>query len=402
MLTCIVDSADQIKESLLSCAVIDVTFPESFDPAAHTIDASTSFLGCSLTPSQRAAIQSAGGFIVDAFPRPREVPNMDWYPTSVYSSRRLMSGARRRDPSQSLDQLIYKHVRPKHVSLLEEMSIRIHDFIVTQSLLASVRDQRVVGIMGGHAAKRGTRDYRNIVEIALRLSRAGFTIVSGGGPGAMEAANLGAFIAPAAESETDVDRIVEHALQLLGDCNDFSTGEMLNPVYLDGAQRVIEHYLGPQPEWGWHSEQVPAHHRDEHPRSSWPGLSASIPTWTYGHEPSNLFASHIAKYFENSLREDGLVSVATAGIVYSPGKAGTLQEIFADVTQNYYAYDFKPPQIPAPMIFLNREYWTRTVNVVSVLESLAADSAPTRREFLKKVVVTDTPSEVVEAVVRLG
>ena len=40
--------------------------------------------------------------------------------------------------------------------------------------------------------------------------------------------------------------------------------------------------------------------------------SLAIPTWFYGHEPSNLFSTHVAKYFSNSLREDGLLAIATA------------------------------------------------------------------------------------------
>ena len=39
-------------------------------------------------------------------------------------------------------------------------------------------------------------------------------------------------------------------------------------------------------------------------------VSLGIPTWYYGNEPPNLFASHAGKYFFNSVREDGLVSIA--------------------------------------------------------------------------------------------
>ena len=33
-------------------------------------------------------------------------------------------------------------------------------------------------------------------------------------------------------------------------------------------------------------------------------LSLGVPTWFYGHEPPNLFATRIAKFFTNALRED--------------------------------------------------------------------------------------------------
>ena len=73
-------------------------------------------------------------------------------------------------------------------------------------------------------------------------------------------------------------------------------------------------------------------------RARWPkgGHSIGIPTWFYGHEPPNAFASHIAKYFANATREDGLLARSNAGVVFLPGAAGTVQEIFDNATPNYY------------------------------------------------------------------
>lgn len=42
--------------------------------------------------------------------------------------------------------------------------------------------------------------------------------------------------------------------------------------------------------------------------------SLAIPTWHYGHEPPTPFATHIGKYFQNSIREDGLLAVAKHGM----------------------------------------------------------------------------------------
>src|ERR1035441_8704757 len=47
--------------------------------------------------------------------------------------------------------------------------------------------------------------------------------------------------------------------------------------------------------------------------------------------------TNIGKYFQNSIREDGLVSLGTHGIVFAEGKAGTIQEVFQNATQNYYS-----------------------------------------------------------------
>ena len=64
---------------------------------------------------------------------------------------------------------------------------------------------------------------------------------------------------------------------------------------------------------------------------------SGIPTWHYGHEPPNVFATAIAKYFRNATREAILLEVCDAGIVFLPGRGGTVQEVFQDACENYYA-----------------------------------------------------------------
>src|SRR4029078_5295668 len=82
--------------------------------------------------------------------------------------------------------------------------------------------------------------------------------------------------------------------------------------------------------------------------------SLGVPTWFYGHEPPNALAGVVAKYFENVLREDVLLHVCRAGVVYLPGRGGTVQEVFQDACENYYAAD----RDVAPMVLVGREYWT--------------------------------------------
>ena len=74
------------------------------------------------------------------------------------------------------------------------------------------------------------------------------------------------------------------------------------------------------------------------------GESLGIPTWHYGHEPTNLFATAIAKYFRNAAREAILLEVCDAGIVFLPGAAGTVQEVFQDACENYYADERPSPR----------------------------------------------------------
>src|ERR1700754_2687906 len=52
-----------------------------------------------------------------------------------------------------------------------------------------------ISIFGSARTQPGHKYYDLTVEIAQKLSKAGFGIISGGGPGIMEAANKGASIA---------------------------------------------------------------------------------------------------------------------------------------------------------------------------------------------------------------
>ena len=90
-------------------------------------------------------------------------------------------------------------------------------------------------------------------------------------------------------------------------------------------------------------------------RARWPGggESLAVPTWVYLDEPTGAFASHIAKYFTNSIREDGLLAVARSGVVYAPGGAGTVQEIFTDAAQNSLTLY----EVRSPMVFFDRAFF---------------------------------------------
>jgi predicted Rossmann-fold nucleotide-binding protein len=117
-----------------------------------------------------------------------------------------------------------------------------------------------------------------------------------------------------------------------------------------------------------------------------PGESLAIPTWGYGHEPPTPFATQIAKYFQNSIREDGLVAIARQGIICMEGKAGTIQEIFQDATQNYYRLSGQA----SPVVLFGREYWTSTFPVVGVLQKLFPAN------FERSVLVTDDMEEAAQ------
>ena len=180
-------------------------------------------------------------------------------------------------------------------------------------------------------------------------------MASGGGPGAMEATHVGAWMAGRNDSD------VQEALDMLAVAPSFR-----DPGWLSSAFAVREKY--PQTKY----------------------RSLGIPTWFYGHEPATPFATHIAKYFLNSVREDTLLSIAKGGIIYSPGSAGTLQEIFQDAAQNHYeTFGFA-----SPMVFLGRDYYTREMPVYPMLEDLLA-----RGKYKNlQLSITDDPDQAIQAI----
>lgn len=242
------------------------------------------------------------------------------------------------------------------------MAQRLHDHSVTQAmeglLYRSGGARKVVAIMGGHSMKRGQADYRAVATLARELARRGFFMVSGGGPGAMEATHVGAWFARRTEAELD------DGLAMLSRAPSYTDRDWLSRAF--DVRRAF-----PLAE-------------DDLPFCA----SLGIPTWHYGHEPPNPFATHIAKYFANSVREDGLLTIAKGGIIYSPGSAGTIQEVFQDACQNHY----NSVGVISPMIFLGTEFWTRTRPVYPLLHQLAQGY-----DYARYLMLTDSQEEVVRA-----
>ncbi len=115
-----------------------------------------------------------------------------------------------------------------------------------------------------------------------------------------------------------------------------------------------------------------------------------MPTWFYGHEPPNPFACLQAKFFSNAVREDALLARSSAGLVYLPGAAGTVQELFQAVTPGYYGADGG-----VPLVLVGREHWTSDLPVWPLVGSLASGRALARRVHL--VDDASTPQDVLAA-----
>jgi predicted Rossmann-fold nucleotide-binding protein len=216
------------------------------------------------------------------------------------------------------------------------LSRALHDEGIDQALGGWCASRSLVGVMGGHAAPRGGEAYGDAARLG-RLLGATHTVATGGGPGAMEAANLGGSLANADRTALD------EALAVLA----------LVPTFLPSID-----------DWVASARRARALCPD-------PSPTLGVPTWHYGHEPPNLFATAIAKYFRNAQREAILLQVCDAGIVFLPGAGGTVQEIFQDACENYYAAD---DQV-APMVLVGERYWTETLPAWPLLTSLARGRA---------------------------
>ena len=204
--------------------------------------------------------------------------------------------------------------------------------------------------MGGSRTMASDRNYRRVVELAASLTQRGYLVVGGGGLGIMEAANLGAYLADRSDGERD------GAVQALAETPGYAADQA---GYLQVAVGIRERF-------------APG------------GESLAIPTWVSEGEPISQFASHIAKYFSNSIREDGLLAVATAGIVFAPGGAGTMQEIFQDAAQNAYKVFGR-----SPMVFLDRQHYCADTGLYPALQRQAE-----RLGFADLLSVADEAAEI--------
>lgn len=362
-----VDTAAELSLRIESGEGLAGVVVQGVDLAGVTADwdavdvAGSFFLGCRIPDAGLALTLQQGGAIVvpelGEGDRPYRI-----YPPRLYTYEDLVE--------TGMDAAVRSYFESSRSSTgdpdpdlpVEAVAQRLHDTAMTDAiwdlvLPAGERPRRVAAIMGGHDVRRDDPRYRQIVTIGYRLTGAGTMVATGGGPGIMEAGNLGAFLARSGGIGA-----IDEALAVLA-----RAPSVAHPDYSARADEVHARFAGGRG-----------------------GISLAIPTWLYGHEPVGRFASHIAKYFANSIREDGLLRVAAAGIVFSPGGAGTVQEIFQDLAVNAYS----PAAERAPMVFLGAD-WFRSSGIAAVVQRFAEAAEP---PFADLIAVTDSVDEAVERI----
>ncbi len=306
------------------------------------------FLGCTFAEGQADSVHRAGGVVLPTIP----AAPVDPYRATLYSPRELYDTAHYRD---SLDARAYAWSQGQP-DVDDALAMNLHDHAVDVALTEWLQGRSVVGVMGGHSLERGSGTYADAARLGHGLGP-GVTVATGGGPGAMEAANLGAYLA---DEPPDA---VEDALQRLAAVTSFRPDI---GAWARAAFDVVD-------------DHTPGHD------------SLGVPTWHYGHEPPNAFATTIAKYFRNATREAILLEICNAGIVFLPGAAGTVQEVFQDACENYYG----DPATIAPMVLVGRHHWTEELPVWPLLRSLAQG-----RAMEAHVHLVDTLDEAVAVVGR--
>jgi len=341
-------------KSLKNCTLQNIDFSKSkFDWDNIEID-NTMFLGCTISEANQLKLISKSATII---PQPKNLP-YNPFRSRMYNWQDLLKKA----PGYSIniDLVIYEHFfcSKFNPSINEALWQRIHDHAMDDALRGLIEpnhkgetSKKIIGIMGGHSVLRTDPNFIKVAHTARLLSSNGYFIASGGGPGIMEASNLGAYFGNYNKEELD------DALVLLEKSPHYN-----DDGYADAALQVL----------------------DKYPNGN---ENLAIPTWFYGHEPSNVFANHIAKYFSNSIREDTLLAISTYGIIFAPGSAGTTQEIFMDAAQNHYCtFNFY-----SPMIFLGIERYTKQTKIFELITQLSEGM-----EYGKLLHLTDEPEDVLE------
>lgn len=223
-----------------------------------------------------------------------------------------------------------------------------------------------VGVMGNASEDlRCSAGYRQTARLGYELAKAGYLVVTGGGPGEMEAANLGAYLSNQKETAIDdairIMRARAVKSEAPGHCR------YANQItYTQAAFDVLKQF----------------------PKGA---ENLSVPTWFYGSEPPNVFATRVAKYFSNAIREDELLAMDVGGTVFVEGAAGMRQEIFQRAAQdNFASFCYV-----SPMVFLGTKEFGGANGLYALVYRYAKPAFPSVGSYRDDLRLTDSVADAV-------
>ena len=301
---------------------------------------------------------------------------------------------------QQVDHEVYQFYLQQSNSFPAQLAMSVHDFSIMDALMDYAEGKSFVAICGGHALLRASPQYLQVMELGNRIANAGFIALSGGGPGAMEACNLGAYIAgvqlhhprsPIAITFDKPDEVSPSTESTSLDASATISGrEPCNQSDLCRAWHIISQFpaLEGRPEF----ENVAAAKAviEEFGPARCYTPSLGIPTWRYGHEPPNLFTAYHAKFFQNSVREAVLLDICYGGLIMTPGGPGTMQEVFQAACRCAYA----PLGYEYPIIFFGVEYWKES-GVWDIIQKQAKG-----RKYFDYLLLSDSVDEIMDHLVK--
>lgn len=197
----------------------------------------------------------------------------------------------------------------------------LHDGVVMELFLRLYGSKKIIGVMGGTSEyfPRTSNNYKNLARVCRTLAVNDFVIATGGGDGAMEAANLGAKFSVYSEEE------LEKALEL---AEQFPAG---------GTEpQDVKFYKALFQRW---------------PRQSINSFASS--TWTY--TDNNWLCLYQARFFSDARAEFLLVGHSNCGLIFAPGGPGTRLECGLWMQNQAYATG-SGSDFAKPSIFLNTYY----------------------------------------------
>jgi len=197
----------------------------------------------------------------------------------------------------------------------------LHDGAVKELFLRLYGAKKIIGVMGGTSEyiPRTSANYKNIARICRTLAVEDFVIATGGGDGAMEAANLGAKFA------------------------------MYSAEQLEEALTFAEQF----PAGGTEPEDVKFYKAlfDKWPKQSINSFASS--TWTY--TDNNWLCRYQARFFSDAVAEFLLVDNSNCGMIFAPGGPGTRFECGLWMQNQAYAAG-SGTDFAKPSVFLNTYY----------------------------------------------